>query len=100
MFNDVLKLVSITNTKNNLGDIVQTKTERQVFCRVKSISQSEFYQASATGFKPNIKFALSDSLEYQGEEIVKYNSMEYRVIRTYTNERNEIELVCQKGVDI
>lgn len=99
MFNDVITLLKVESTRNEFGDIVQATRGRQVFCRIKSISQSEFYQASASGYKPSIKFQLSDCLEYQEEELAEYKGTMYRIIRTYTNEQDEIELVCQKGVD-
>ena len=47
MFDSVIKLMKETNTVNEYGDTVQTFAERNVFAEVKSIGQSEFYQAEA-----------------------------------------------------
>ena len=48
MFNEVISLKKEVNTVNEYGDTVHTFTTRQVFAEVKSISQTEFYQAQAT----------------------------------------------------
>lgn len=85
------------------GDIVTEETQRMVFAELKSITQTEFYQAQAAGFKPEIKFVIADYLDYRGEKKVLYQpfdgSMEaYSVIRTYRN-GNALEIVCNRGVD-
>lgn len=103
MYNDVIVLVSEEKTVDEYGDTVVTTTERTVFAQLKSISQSEFYQAQAAGLKPEIKFVLSDFLEYKNEKIVKYTPFSgeeeiYTVLRTY-RANNELELVCKRGID-
>lgn len=103
MYNDVITLVKQTYTTDELGDLIESREDRQVFADCRSISASEFYQAQAAGYKPEIKFVLADFLEYQGEQMLKYASYgaeeeEYTVIRTYRN-NNELEIVCNKGVD-
>lgn len=103
MYNDVITLVSEINTVDEYGDMVVDRSERTVFAQLKSIGQSEFYQAQAVGLKPEIKFVLPDFLEYDNEKVVKYTAFngseyEYTVLRTYRN-NNELELVCKRGVD-
>lgn len=98
-----IKLISQTKSVNEYGDITVTETERTVFAEVKSIGQTEFYQGMAAGLKPEIKFVLSNFLEYQGELIVEYTAFaettahRYTVIRTYTNGES-IEITCKRGV--
>lgn len=103
MFNSIIKLLKETNTVNEYGDTVQTFTERQVFADVKSIGQSEFYQAEAVGLKPEIKFLIADFVDYQGEKLLKYTPYggteeTYTVLRTYRNKIN-LEIVCKKGIE-
>ena len=103
MFDDVIKLLSTTNTVNEYGDTVSVLTERQVFAEVKSISQSEFYQAQALGLKPEIKFVIADFADYGGEQQLKYTTFGgteeiYDVLRTYRNKIN-LEIVCKRGID-
>lgn len=103
MFNSIIKLLKEANTVNEYGDTVQTFTERQVFADVKSIGQSEFYQAEAVGLKPEIKFLIADFVDYQGEKLLKYTPYggteeTYTVLRTYRNKIN-LEIVCKKGIE-
>ena len=58
-------------------------TRKEVFCTLKSIGASEFYQAQATDLKPELKFVLEDFLDYDGEVHVEHEGTLYRVIRTY-----------------
>ena len=103
MYDSVIKLISETKTVNQYGDTVFAETERQVFAQLRSIGQSEFYQAQATGLKPEIKFVLPDYLEYRNEKRIKFRDFneteeeEYTVLRTYRNNK-EIEIVCKRGV--
>lgn len=124
MFNDIIKLITEVKTVNEYGDTIVTETERPVFAQVKSIGQSEFYQAAAVGLKPEIKFVIADFLDYRNEKKLKYEpySLEpsmvpgddllpsddeapakakeqtYDIIRTYRTGLN-LELVCTRGVD-
>lgn len=104
MYDAVVKLISESRTVDAYGDIVTTETERSVFTEIKSIGQSEFYQAQAVGLKPEIKFVLADYLDYQNEKKLRYQGFneaeeeEYTILRTYRN-NNLLELVCKRGVD-
>jgi len=103
MYNEVIKLVKETKTVNEFGDVVATTSEREVFAKLQSIGQKEFYEASAVGLKPEIKFVLPDFLEWKGEEKILYTpyggtEQEYRVLRTYQH-NNLLELTCYRGVE-
>lgn len=91
MVNEVATLI-----KRVYIDGVWTETERQVFCGIRSIGQSEFYQANATAYRPEIKIVLADHLEYNGENIVQYNGQRYRVVRTY-RVGLELEIVLESA---
>ncbi len=103
MFDSVIYLLTETNTINKYGDTVTQVTERPVFAEVKSISQSEFYQAQTVGLKPEIKFVIADFCDYQNEKRLRYTPFngsqeEYTVLRTYRNNVN-LEIVCARGVE-
>ena len=122
MYNDVIYLIKETRTVDERGDMVVNQTERAVFAKVKSIGQSEFYQAAAVGLKPEIKFVIADFLDYDEEKSLRYtpfppevNPSEalvpsigdypsntttdiYDILRTYRT-GNELEIVCARGVD-
>lgn len=103
MFDDVIKLIKDTDTTDYYGDLVKTTTERTLFAEVKSVGQSEFYQAQAVGLKPEIKFVIADFYDYQGEQQLKYTpyggaEQVYDIIRTYRNNTN-LEIVCKRGIE-
>lgn len=97
MYNEVIILRTMQSTINNVGDRVETPKDAMRFARMKSIGQSEFYQAQAQGLKPEIKFVLADYLDYENQEEVIHNNFRYKVLRTYRT-GNEIEIVCYGGV--
>ena len=96
--NDVITLVQQTRSVDDYGDPVITETARDVFAKLGSIGQKEFYQAHAVGLQPEIKFVLADYLDYDGEEIVLHNGQRYRVLRTYRNGQ-ELELTVYREVN-
>lgn len=95
---DVLTLIATTNGTDVYGDPTVTETGREVFCRVASIGQKEFYQAHAVGLQPEIKFVLADYFDYSDEALVEHEGQRYRVLRAY-RAGQELELVCYREVN-
>lgn len=91
--NDILTLVG--RTLDDFGNTV-SETRRDVFCKLESISRSEFYQAQATDLRPELVFVLADYYDYEDEYLCIYEGTWYRVIRTY-RKGQELELVAQKA---
>jgi len=104
VFNDIITLVGITKTVTTYGDAQETLVKRDVFAELKSITQNEFYQASAVGLKPTVKVIIADYLDYHGEDVVEYAAFgeeevqTYSVLRTY-RDGNRMELTLARGVD-
>lgn len=80
-----------------MGDIISTEKFTKVYANKKSIRQTEFYQAQATGLKPELAFEIH-SIEYENQEILEYNLKKYTIIRTY-DKGEFIELICQGVVN-
>lgn len=97
MYNEVIYLLSVEIVTNNVGDQIETPKKEMRFAKLKSIGQSEFYQAQANGLKPELKFVLADYLDYNNQEYVIHNNFRYKVLRTYRT-GNEIEIVCYGGI--
>lgn len=89
---DIMTLVGRTYD----GNTVTNETRRDVFCRLVSIGQTEFYAAQSTDLKPELKFILADYLDYADEYLCIYSGMWYRVIRTYRTGQ-VLELVVQRA---
>lgn len=103
MYNEVITLVAEAKAPDEYGDLQATETTSEVFATLKSITQSEFYQAQAAGFKPEVKFVIADYLDYHDEQVIRYAPFgepehEYRVLRTY-RDGNQLEIVCKRGVE-
>lgn len=95
---EVLTLIQQTRTADEYGDPVVQETSREVFGRLGSIGQAEFYQAHAVGLKPELKFILPDYLDYEDETLVDYQGQRYRVLRTFRNGW-ELELTLYQEVN-
>ncbi len=95
---DVVTLIKQTRGVDDYGDPVITESARDVFARLGSIGQKEFYQAHAVGLQPEIKFVLADYLDYEGEDLVQYEGQRYRVLRTFRNGQ-ELEITVYREVN-
>lgn len=98
MFNEVIYLLSTIYQTNEVGDSIETIEKSMRFAKIKSVGQSEFYQAQAQGLKPEIKFVLADYLDYDDQEELIYNNFRYKILRTYRTDKNELEITCYGGV--
>lgn len=96
--NDVITLIKQTHSVDDYGDPLVAESTRDVFARLGSIGQQEFYQAHAVGLKPEIKFVLADYLDYEGESHVQYEGQRYRVLRTY-RKGQELEITVYQEVN-
>ena len=96
MYNDVISLLTITNSTNGMGDTVETIVKHEVFAKVKSIGMKEKYEALAVGLKPELVFVLADYYDYDNQEYIEYEDNRYKVLRTYKKESNELEIVVTR----
>ena len=89
-------LILVKRTFDGDGCTLLEESRREVFFRLGSIGQTEFYQAQATDLRPELKFVLADYLEYEGEYLCIYGDVWYRVIRTYRTGQ-ELEIIVQRA---
>lgn len=96
MLNDVLKLITETKSKNELGIWQKTRTYTEVFCEVRSITRAEFFDAGRNGLNPDMSFLVFAG-EYSGEALVEYDGKTYAIYRTYRDLNSDyIELYAQR----
>lgn len=81
MWRDVIELGDLEEY-NEFGEVLERFVYRKVYAKKQSVRQSEFYQSASVGLKPELVFEIR-SIEFGGEEKVKYNDKEYTIIRTY-----------------
>ena len=85
---------------NTLDEFRRSKTtyqEEKVFCNIKSIGQSEFYQAAANGLKPEIKVEIK-CVSIDNVTHFKLNNVIYKVLRTYKTQ-DKIELTLTRVIN-
>lgn len=93
LFRDVVTLTSVVQTTVS-GIIKETPSTKTVYANKKSVRQSEFYQAMATGLRPELMFVVR-SVDYNNEKKLTYGGEEYEIIRAYDKNGELTELVCQ-----
>lgn len=99
---DVIKLISSSYTTDEYGNQIETKTERQVFCKVGSVGRTEFYNASQAGLHPEYVFTISHYKDYQNEKELAYTDWtgvekNFTIIRTYIS-GDSIDLTAEERV--
>lgn len=96
MYNDVISLLTVTNTTNSIGDPIESTAKKDVFAMVRSIGMKEKYEALAIGLHPELTFVLADYYDYDNQEFIEYETARYRVLRTYRKATNELEIVVTR----
>lgn len=100
MYSEIITLVKKEYETDETAELVEMDVNRDVFAKVLSVGQQEFYQAMANGLKPEIKFELADYYEYDNEKELIYNDVKYQILRTYRKGLRALELTCYGGVNI
>lgn len=90
-----ITLIGIENSFDNWGNTIKNENKTHILAKMKSASQSEFYQASSQGFKPEVVFELY-KIQYNQEPYIEHEGIRYSVIRTYSNTLDKLEIVCQR----
>lgn len=99
---DVVTLISTSYTIDEYGNQIATDTPRTVFCKIRSVGRTEFYQASQDNMYPTIVVNISHYIDYQGEKALLHTDWtgverRYEIIRTYRT-GDSIELTCEEKV--
>lgn len=100
MYNEIIKLRKIDRTYDDVGEPIETSTEIEVYAKILSIGQQEFYQAQATGLKPELKFEIADYLDYEDEKELIHDNKRYQILRTYRKSTRQLEITVYGGVNI
>ena len=85
--------------KDEYGNVVFPEKRTTVFAEKKSVRQSEFCQAAAVGFKPEIMLEIY-SFEYHGEELCELDGERFNIYRTFEkpkSDRLELYLTALAG---
>ena len=92
---DVITLINkhAVQTSDYTWQNQEEKTD--VFCDVRSITQTEWFEAGRNGIQhPAFTFVINRN-EYSGQQIVEYQGQRYGVYRTYAAKNENLELHCE-----
>jgi SPP1 family predicted phage head-tail adaptor len=78
---DLIYLIDVTITEDELGNQIETSTEKEIFANEFDINTTEFYEAGVVGLKPEKRFEIY-LFEYKDETKFKYDNKIYDIIRT------------------
>ena len=91
----VLTLIAQTNTKNEYGVTQKTVSSRDVFCKVQSVTRTEFFEGGRNGLNPEYQFTVFSG-DYDGETLCEYNGNSYGIYRVYRTDDDYIELYAER----
>lgn len=92
---DVINLLEVIKTQDEYGRWIEAVQKKQVYCQVKSITQTEFFEAGRNGLNPSYKFVIFFG-DYNDESMVEYKKETYSVYRTYHTKTDNLELYCER----
>lgn len=104
MDDNVIELLVLGYATDAAGNTVETVTgSRQVFCKVRSVTRSEFYQAAQADLHPDYVFVLSHYKDYQGEKALRFTDWtghedRYEIVRVYRGSGDALEITAERRI--
>lgn len=95
IFDEQIELWRMSYTIREGKTTERVEGRRAVWAARKSATRTEFYKSAQAGRRTDAVFCMH-SVEYDGEQCVRYRGEIYDVVRTYGAEKEEIELSCQR----
>lgn len=96
-----ISLIKTSYTKDEIGQQVATdEATRTLVCSLYSVSRQEWHAAAQAGLNPECMAFLTDSADYEGEEIAEIDGTRYGIYRTYLTDDGGIELYLRKNVGV
>jgi hypothetical protein len=91
---DVCNLLSITSTKDELGQAILEEKPYMVFCSKLSITRAEFNASGSLGHKPDMMLVV-DSDAYDQEKYLEYQNVKYSIYKSFRRNDGFSELYCE-----
>ena len=92
---NVIKLLSSVEGKDEYGVTRTTYVAREVMCRVDSVTRAEFFEGGRNGLNPSFRMTMFHG-DYDGEHLVEFEGKSYSVYRTFRTDNDYIELYVER----
>lgn len=96
-FDDQVQLIGVTITQDAYANEIETEVSTTVWADIMSVGRSEFYNALQNGHKPSVVITVK-AFEYNGQKYLILDGKRFKIERTYTLDREDIELTCSEVV--
>ena len=96
---DVMQLIAVTYTDDDINQKIPAETARSVFCNVASVSAREWFEAGRAGMQAALKVTLF-APDYQGEQIAVVGGVRYGVYRAYHAKNETLELYLERKAGV
>lgn len=94
---DVLILVKQEKIRDELHVQHDREIQRQIFCKVRSVTRAEFFSGGQNGLHPALVFEVFPA-DYQSEPELIFHGMRYAIYRDFLKHADTLELYAeQKG---
>lgn len=98
MYKEIITLLSETQEPDETGELIKVVKTKEIYAKLLSVGQKEFYEAMAQGLQPEYKFEIADYLDYTNEKKIIFNNIKYKVLRTY-RKGNQLEITVAGDVN-
>lgn len=92
---DVITLLKTVITVDDYGVERISKTCRDGFCQVDSVTRAEFFDGGRNGLNPEYRITMF-APDYEGETELIYKDLIYSVYRTYQGRNDTLELYVER----
>lgn len=92
---DVIDLIDQTMAKDDYGVWKATETKKRIYCKVDSVTASEFFDGGRNGLNPEYRMTVFSG-DYDGQRVIEYAGLRYGVYRTYKAKNDNIELYVER----
>lgn len=97
MYNELVTLIDETDSNNSIGDPITIQGRKDVLVDMRTVGMKEAYEAMSVGLKPEYNFVLPDYLDYDGQELIEYEGVQYKVLRTFRKKpSDELEIIVTR----
>lgn len=96
MTRDTVGLVSLSQSKDEIGQVINHETKKTVLAEIRNASMSEWTSAGQLGISAEYQVKVISG-DYSGERLVDYAGKRYRVYRVYRDNRYT-ELYLEEAV--